>query len=70
MLQRNLGFLKIGADPEAKIGSLDGGDATIQSANCKRLAPQTLLRLCEFEVQFLIGLSLAEELIAFVVIRV
>ena len=50
MLQRNLGFFQIGPDPEAKIRSLNGGDATVQSANCKRFTPQTLLCLCEFEV--------------------
>ena len=29
MLQRNLGFFQIGPDPEAKIRSLDGGDAPV-----------------------------------------
>jgi hypothetical protein len=41
MLQRNLGFLQVGADSETKIGSLDSGDATVQSANCEGFAPQT-----------------------------
>ena len=29
MLQRNLGFFQVGPDPEAKIRSLDGGDAPV-----------------------------------------